>query len=269
MRPAAEGSALTPSYGDSALPQDPRRKARADTLLEPLLDDKKKKDDGKLAKKDKGPVNESGGKAKMKKWSKGKVQGKLNNLVLFDTATYDKLREEVPNCKLIPPIVVPERLKVQGSSARAALQELLRAGLLKLVSKHRAHVISTRITKGGDATAAEAPRQEDHDFKRHQPWTLSKTEENKMEKSSSGRALAGTSSELEQKIAGQKDDSAVTRIRTEVAAATTQSTNHYTITASHTPNDADVTSTRTIGQALVQFRLALTLASASPGMPAR
>ncbi|ERE88452.1 Src homology 2 domain containing F [Cricetulus griseus] len=34
-----------------------------------------------------------------------------------------------------------------------------------------------------------------------------------------------------------KDDSAVTRIRTEVAAATTQSTNHYTITASHEPSD--------------------------------
>ena len=32
---------------------------------------------------------------------------------------------------------------------------------------------------------------------------------------------------------GVTDESAVTRIRTEVAAATTQSTNHYTITARH------------------------------------
>ena len=32
---------------------------------------------------------------------------------------------------------------------------------------------------------------------------------------------------------GVTDESAVTRIRTEVAAATTQSTNHYTITASY------------------------------------
>lgn len=32
-----------------------------------------------------------GGKAKKKKWSKGKVRDKLNNLVLFDQATYDKL----------------------------------------------------------------------------------------------------------------------------------------------------------------------------------
>jgi small subunit ribosomal protein S25e len=48
----------------------------------------------KSAKKDKDPVNKSGGKAK-KKWSKGKNQDKLNNLVLFD-----KVCKEVPNCKL-------------------------------------------------------------------------------------------------------------------------------------------------------------------------
>ena len=32
-----------------------------------------------------------GGKAKKKKWSKGKSRDKLNNLILFDAATYDKL----------------------------------------------------------------------------------------------------------------------------------------------------------------------------------
>ncbi|XP_038166701.1 40S ribosomal protein S25-like [Arvicola amphibius] len=120
----------------------------------PPKDDNKKKDDGKSAKKDKGPVNKSGGKAKKKKLSKGKVQGKFNNPVLFDKATHDKLCKEVPNCKLFTPAVVPERLKVQGSLARAALQELLSKGLIKLVSKHRAQVISTRNTKSGDATAA-------------------------------------------------------------------------------------------------------------------
>ncbi|XP_041498039.1 40S ribosomal protein S25-like isoform X2 [Microtus oregoni] len=117
-------------------------------------DDKKKKDAGKSAKKDKDPVNKSGGKAKKKKWSKGKVRDKLNNLVLFDKATYDKLCKEVPNYKLITPAVVSERLKIRGSLARAALQELLSKGLIKLVSKHRAQVIYTRNTKGGDAPAA-------------------------------------------------------------------------------------------------------------------
>ena len=88
------------------------------------------------------------------KWSKGKVRDKLNNLVLFDKATYDKLCKEVPNYKLITPAVVSERLKIRGSLARAALQELLSKGLIKLVSKHRAQVIYTRNTKGGDAPAA-------------------------------------------------------------------------------------------------------------------
>ena len=88
------------------------------------------------------------------KWSKGKVRDKLNNLVLFDKATYDKLCKEVPNYKLITPAVVSERLKIRGSLARAALQELLSRGLIELVSKHRAQVIYTRNTKGGDAPAA-------------------------------------------------------------------------------------------------------------------
>ena len=116
--------------------------------------DRKKKDGGKSAQKDIGPINKSGGKAKGKKWFKGNVQGKLNNLVLFDKAPYDKRCKEVPNSNLITPAVVPERLRVQGVLARAALQELLRKGLIKLVSKHRAQVISTRNTKGGDAPAA-------------------------------------------------------------------------------------------------------------------
>uniref|UniRef100_A0A8C6QBR0 40S ribosomal protein S25 n=1 Tax=Nannospalax galili TaxID=1026970 RepID=A0A8C6QBR0_NANGA len=107
--------------------------------------DKEKKDTRKSAKRDKDPANKSGGKAK-KKWSKGKVQDKLNNLLLFDKATYDKLCKDVPNYKLIIPAVVSERLK-------AVLQELLSKGINKLVSKHRAQVIYTRNTKGGDAPA--------------------------------------------------------------------------------------------------------------------
>nr|XP_033808380.1 40S ribosomal protein S25-like [Geotrypetes seraphini] len=94
----------------------------------PPKDDKKKKDAGKSAKKDKDPVNKSGGKTKKKK------RDKLNNLVLFDKATYDKLCEEVPNYKLTTPAVVSERLKIRRSLAR----ELLNKGLIKLVSEHRA-----------------------------------------------------------------------------------------------------------------------------------
>lgn len=60
----------------------------------------------------------------MQKWSKGKVRDKLNNLILFDKATYDKLYKEVPSYKLITPSVVSERLKVRGSLAKQALREL-------------------------------------------------------------------------------------------------------------------------------------------------
>ena len=90
----------------------------------------------KSAKKDKDPMNKSGGKAK-KKWSKGKVWDKLNNLVLTDKVTYDKLCKEVPNYKLITPATISERLKTHSSLAKAALQELL-SKRLKLVSKLRA-----------------------------------------------------------------------------------------------------------------------------------
>uniref|UniRef100_A0A8C4XEZ1 40S ribosomal protein S25 n=1 Tax=Erpetoichthys calabaricus TaxID=27687 RepID=A0A8C4XEZ1_ERPCA len=72
------------------------------------------------------------GKAKKKKWSKGEVRDKLNNL-------------EVPNYKPITPAVVSERLKIRVSLARAALMELLNRGMINLVSKHR----------GGDAPADE------------------------------------------------------------------------------------------------------------------
>ena len=64
----------------------------------------------------------------IQKWSKGKVRDKLNNQVLFDKATYEKLLKEVPTYKLITPSVVSERLKVRGSLARRALNELLHKG---------------------------------------------------------------------------------------------------------------------------------------------
>lgn len=62
--------------------------------------------------------------------------------------------KEVPNSKLVTPAAVSERLKPRRSLARAALQELLSTGLIKLASEHRAHGIYTRNTEGGAAPAA-------------------------------------------------------------------------------------------------------------------
>ena len=73
-----------------------------------LKDDKKNKDARKLAKKDKDPGNKLG-KAKKKRWSKGKFWDKLNNLNLFDRATNDRLYKEVPNFKLKTAAVVSEK----------------------------------------------------------------------------------------------------------------------------------------------------------------
>merc|ERR1712172_389131 len=88
-----------------------------------------------------------GGKAKKKKWSKGKTRDKLNNLVLFDKPTYEKLLKEVPTYKLITPSIVSERLKVRGSLARKALIELTQKGLIKQVVQHHAQTIYTRVIK--------------------------------------------------------------------------------------------------------------------------
>jgi small subunit ribosomal protein S25e len=46
------------------------------------------------------------------KWSKGKLKDKVNNAVLFDQATYDKLLSEVPKYKQITPSILSERLRV-------------------------------------------------------------------------------------------------------------------------------------------------------------
>ncbi|XP_041471121.1 small ribosomal subunit protein eS25-like [Lytechinus pictus] len=111
------------------------------------------KKDSKQSSKSSKPAakSSSGGKAKKKKWSKGKVRDKLNNLVMFDKATYDKLYKEVPTYKLITPSVVSERLKIRGSLARFALEELLRKGLIKQVVKHSSQLIYTRNPKGQEA----------------------------------------------------------------------------------------------------------------------
>ncbi|KAG5237882.1 40S ribosomal protein [Salix suchowensis] len=70
------------------------------------------------------PAKSGGGKQKKKKWSKGKQKEKVNNMVLFDQATYDKLLSEAPKYKLITPSVLSDRLRISGSLARRAIKDL-------------------------------------------------------------------------------------------------------------------------------------------------
>merc|ERR1719316_2669103 len=111
-------------------------------------DDKKKGATGnsKQNLKDFLAKSKSGASAKKKKWSKGKVREKLNNMVVFDQATYDRMMKEVATFKLVTPSAISERLKINGSLARRAIQELLKAGTIKLVDKHSAQYIYTRNT---------------------------------------------------------------------------------------------------------------------------
>merc|ERR1712176_1031101 len=99
--------------------------------------------------------SKSGGKAKKKKWSKGKVKDKANNLVLLDKTTHDKLYKEVPAFKLITPAVLVDRLKVNGSLARKILSVLLKEGTIKQIVGHSALSIYTRTT-GDEEEEAEA-----------------------------------------------------------------------------------------------------------------
>merc|ERR1712080_528033 len=109
-------------------------------------DDKKGATSSKKSMKDFLAKSKGGAAAKKKKWSKGKVREKLNNAVTFDQATYDKMMKEAANFKLVTPSVLSERLKVNGSLARRAIQQLLQAGSIKCVDKHSAQMIYTRNT---------------------------------------------------------------------------------------------------------------------------
>ncbi|KAI4978121.1 hypothetical protein ZWY2020_014675, partial [Hordeum vulgare] len=82
-----------------------------------------------------------------KKWSKGKKTEKVNNAVLFNQATYDKLLTEVPKYKHITPSVLSERLRYplmgcNGGKSRESGQTLLMIqGTIGLVSVHMALIL--------------------------------------------------------------------------------------------------------------------------------
>ena len=100
---------------------------------------------GQLKSKDaKAKAAAAGGKGRRKKWSKGKVREKLNNLVMFNQETYDRVDKEVPKMKLITVSTVSERLKINGSLARIALKDLENKGLVRPVSIHNSQLIYTK-----------------------------------------------------------------------------------------------------------------------------
>mmetsp|Transcript_4151 Transcript_4151/g.6334 ORF Transcript_4151/g.6334 Transcript_4151/m.6334 type:complete len:111 (+) Transcript_4151:98-430(+) len=98
------------------------------------------------SKEQKAAAAMAGGKSKKKKWSKNKSRDKILNEVLFKEITYEKLLSEVPKMKLITTSSLVERLKINGSLARAAVRELEEKGLIRCVSRHSKQLIYTRAT---------------------------------------------------------------------------------------------------------------------------
>eukprot|EP00030_Apusomonadida_sp_AF-17_P002413 a339583_8871.p2 GENE.a339583_8871~~a339583_8871.p2 ORF type:complete len:126 (-),score=51.14 a339583_8871:14-358(-) len=108
-----------------------------------------------------------------KKWSKNKTREKLANLVYCDDATFQKLMSDVPKFRLITVSVVSERMRVNGTLARAALKELCEKGLIKKVSTNQGQHIYTRAIADGEepvfkaakpAAAAEEESFDEDDF---------------------------------------------------------------------------------------------------------
>ncbi|KAF8397880.1 hypothetical protein HHK36_016805 [Tetracentron sinense] len=92
------------------------------------------------------PAKSGGGKQKKKKWSKGKQKEKVNNMVMFDQASYDKLLVEVPKYKLITPSILSDRLRINGSLARRAIKDLMAKDCIRMISTHASQQIYTRAT---------------------------------------------------------------------------------------------------------------------------
>ncbi|CCH45931.1 40S ribosomal protein S25 [Wickerhamomyces ciferrii] len=88
----------------------------------------------------------AGGKKSKKKWSKGRVKDKAQHIVILDQEKYDKIVKDVPTFRYISVSVLVDRLKVGGSIARQAIQQLEREGQIKRISRHSSQLIYTRAS---------------------------------------------------------------------------------------------------------------------------
>ena len=105
----------------------------------------KKGSDTKTPGKSKKLVNTNkGAKKATKKWSKGRSREQLQNAVMFDKSTLEKLKNEVPKYKLITPSIISDRLKIAVSLAAKGLAHLAKQKAIRLVSRSSKFSIYTR-----------------------------------------------------------------------------------------------------------------------------
>nr|CCC89638.1 putative ribosomal protein S25 [Trypanosoma congolense IL3000] len=103
------------------------------------------KDTKQAPKKGKMENTNKGAKKAAKKWSKGRTREALQNAVMFDKDTMDKLVKEVPKYKVITPSIISDRLKISVSLAAKGLQHLCRQKLIQLVSCSSKFRLYTRV----------------------------------------------------------------------------------------------------------------------------
>ena len=77
------------------------------------------------------------------------MKEKMNNQILFEKPTYDKLIAEVPKYKMITISILCDRLRLTCSLARKAIAILIAKGEIKPVTMHSKQQIYTRATNDG------------------------------------------------------------------------------------------------------------------------
>ncbi|ESL07172.1 small subunit ribosomal protein S25e [Trypanosoma rangeli SC58] len=103
------------------------------------------KDTKPAPKKGKLQNMNKGAKKATKKWSKGRTREALQNAVVFDKDTMDKLMNEVPKYKVITPSIISDRLKISVALAAKGLQHLCKQKQIKLVSCSSKFRFKTRV----------------------------------------------------------------------------------------------------------------------------
>jgi small subunit ribosomal protein S25e len=73
------------------------------------------------------------------------VKDKANHAVILDKSTADKLQKDVQSYRLITVAVLVDRLKINGSLARAAMKDLEEKGLIKKVVGHSRMQIYSKL----------------------------------------------------------------------------------------------------------------------------
>merc|ERR1711976_560904 len=106
-------------------------------------------------------------KGKKKKWKSTKSNEKASSLCLLPEETYKKVLTEVPNYKIISTCILADRFNVNGSLARAIINDLVLKNLIRPVISHNNQCIFTKIDHENSSKlgskAMKAPKSSDFD----------------------------------------------------------------------------------------------------------